>query len=323
MYAGNGIGSHGCVRINGSADPCVPSPCLSGGTCISTGVSSFVCNCPPGTRQPICISYLGNACASSPCQNGGTCTVTTRGNYQCSCPASHTGENCATAVRSCGGMLRAASGILKYPQDGTYPRNTKCAWVIYTAATKVLNVTFTKFNLEQARECRYDFLQIHDGRTTAAHMIGRFCGNQLPKGGNFVTTTNMVYLWFNADNSTEGEGFELHWDSTDPICGGNITATSHGTIASPGSPGRYPTNRDCIWRISAPPGKRIEFHFFTMQLEEHTTCQYDYLAVSLLLECTCGASQSTFVYFSIRFTTDQTPIRRLSTSSATHHIRHR
>lgn len=44
--------------------------------------------------------------------------------------------------------------------------------------------------------------------------------------------------------------------------------------------GKYPPNRDCIWKISAPPSKRIQLHFFTMQLESHETCQYDYLAVS-------------------------------------------
>lgn len=63
-------------------------------------------------------------------------------------------------------------------------------------------------------------------------------------------------------------------------CGGDITTDSHGTIASPGSPGRYPPNRDCIWKLSAPPNKQIQLHFYTMQLESHETCQYDYLAVS-------------------------------------------
>lgn len=64
------------------------------------------------------------------------------------------------------------------------------------------------------------------------------------------------------------------------VCGGEISVETYGTIASPGSPGNYPPNRDCIWQLSAPPGKRIQLHFFTMQLESHETCQFDYLAVS-------------------------------------------
>lgn len=63
------------------------------------------------------------------------------------------------------------------------------------------------------------------------------------------------------------------------VCGGVFEITSYGTISSPGSPGNYPPNRDCMWVLMAPPGKRIEFHFFTMQLESHDTCEYDYLSV--------------------------------------------
>lgn len=64
------------------------------------------------------------------------------------------------------------------------------------------------------------------------------------------------------------------------VCGGEISIQSHGIIASPGSPGNYPPNRDCVWKLSAPPSNRIQLHFFTLQLEAHETCQYDYLAVS-------------------------------------------
>jgi cubilin len=47
-------------------------------------------------------------------------------------------------------------------------------------------------------------------------MIGRFCGDTLPKGGNIITTHNQLYLWFRSDNSTAHEGFELSWESIDP-----------------------------------------------------------------------------------------------------------
>lgn len=63
------------------------------------------------------------------------------------------------------------------------------------------------------------------------------------------------------------------------VCGFEKTVTEHGTITSPGSPGTYPPNRDCIWKLIAPSNKRIQLHFFTLQLEAHETCQFDYLAV--------------------------------------------
>lgn len=77
-------------------------------------------------------------------------------------------------------------------------------------------VTFTKFNLERSHECRFDWLQIHDGRSSASYVIGRFCGTDLPKGGNIISTQNMLYFWFRSDNSTSNVGFELNWTSIPP-----------------------------------------------------------------------------------------------------------
>lgn len=67
------------------------------------------------------------------------------------------------------------------------------------------------------------------------------------------------------------------WDSIDPVCGATLNITSHGTVASPGSPGHYPANSECEWILKAPPGKRIKFSFYTLQIESHANCSYDYL----------------------------------------------
>lgn len=58
-----------------------------------------------------------------------------------------------------------------------------------------------------------------------------------------------------------------------------MNITSHGTISSPGSPGKYPPNRDCEWILIAPPGKRIQFLFFTLMIEVHETCAFDYVEI--------------------------------------------
>lgn len=62
-------------------------------------------------------------------------------------------------------------------------------------------------------------------------------------------------------------------------CGGELNVTTHGKISSPGSPGLYPMNRDCEWFITAPPGKRIQFLFYTLMIEAHETCDYDYVEI--------------------------------------------
>ncbi|XP_055601686.1 cubilin homolog [Uranotaenia lowii] len=278
-YQGSGFGPSGCLRT--PVNPCLFNPCRNGGTCTAVG-NNYTCTCPQGTALPNCMKLI-NSCVPNPCMNGGTCTpVLDR--FVCSCPSGYTGQRCQGAARACGGILDSHSGILKHPIDnGTYNHNARCAWLIKTNHTKVLNITFSQFNVENAvstGECKFDWLQIHDGRTSAAHVIGRFCGNTLPRGGNIISTHNVIYLWFRSDNSTAHDGFELRWDSIDPVCGGEIAIKSHGVLTSPGSPGSYPPNRDCKWFLTAPPGKRIQFHFFTMKIEAHNSCEYDFLQIN-------------------------------------------
>jgi cubilin len=260
--------------------------------------TSFQCDCPPDTNPPHCSTII-DPCLSNPCMNGGTCTKIVFGrNYRCVCAPNFIGRNCQRAAQVCGGVLKSESGILKYPTEDSlsYQHNARCAWLLRTNTSKVLNITFTKFNIEDSSECRFDWLQIHDGRSSASHLIGRFCGTVFPKGGNIISTQNALYFWFRSDNTTSHGGFEFSWESIDPICGGVFETTSHGSISSPGAPGKYPPNRDCEWIIRAPPGKRIQFLFFTMQIEAHTTCQYDYLEIyggdtkDLLLEKFCNTT---------------------------------
>ena len=63
-----------------------------------------------------------------------------------------------------------------------------------------VNVTFLEFHLEDHNDHCHDWLQIHDGRDSTAHLIGRFCGANNPP--NFVSTTNKVYMWFDSDGMT-------------------------------------------------------------------------------------------------------------------------
>lgn len=158
-HTGDGYGPFGCIASNSTILACMANPCLNGGTCTSTGTFTFRCECPPGTVQPRCSRAI-NSCSPNPCQNGGTCIQLGHNQYRCACPSNRNGRNCQLEVRACGGVLNTFNGTLKFPSTNNYPDNSRCAWLIKTDDDKVLNVTFTKFNLEFSRECRFDWLQV-------------------------------------------------------------------------------------------------------------------------------------------------------------------
>lgn len=158
-YSGNGIGRFGCIQTNATMGACSGNPCQNGGTCENVGAFGYRCECPVGTVPPRCARSI-NICSPNPCQNGGVCVQLNRSLYRCLCPTGRTGRNCQIEVSSCGGVLNSFNGTLKYPLTGTYQHNSRCAWLIKTDEDKVLNVTFLKFQLEQSRECRYDWLQV-------------------------------------------------------------------------------------------------------------------------------------------------------------------
>ncbi|XP_045623432.1 cubilin [Procambarus clarkii] len=288
-YQGQGFGFHGCTLISSPSGGsevqpvtnwCAVSQCMNGGTCVQSP-STYTCICTPGYTGRNCEVDF-DECSSSPCLHGGTCTQGIN-SYTCSCPSSHTGDRCQTENERCGGLISGTGGVIAYPgaQGVFYNHNISCAWRLIVPRGKVINITFNNFHLEGGRGgCRFDWLQIHDGRDSQERMIGRFCGTRLPgTNGTIVSTHNYLYLWFRSDHSRAGYGFNFTWNATDPVCGADIRGQEHGSINSPGYPGRYPTNRDCYWTIQVRPGNRIEFHFATLQIEQHSNCSYDFLEV--------------------------------------------
>ncbi|CAF2104402.1 unnamed protein product [Rotaria magnacalcarata] len=81
-------------------DPCRSSPCINGGTCMSTGNYPYwQCICPilyTGSRCEI--TSLG--CSSNPCRTG-TCVNLPNGAYRCLCPSIMTDTNCDIPILPC------------------------------------------------------------------------------------------------------------------------------------------------------------------------------------------------------------------------------
>nr|XP_023646366.1 cubilin [Paramormyrops kingsleyae] len=272
-YIGNGYGPTGCTQ---TSDVCqTNNPCVHG-QCVST-LTGYICMCQDGWSGTNCDQNV-NECASSPCRNGGTCTDGVNG-YTCTCTAQWTGPNCETAQQVCGGYLTGPAGTFSYPNTpghDEYDHMVSCAWVIRVDADKIIRITFPHFHLEDSSGCAFDFLQIHDGESAGAHMLGRYCGSSAP--AELFSSHNSLYFWFRSDHSISAGGFTVAWQSQTPVCGESLTAP-YGSINSPGYPGNYPPNRDCYWTVSVNPGLLITFAFGTLNLEHHPDCNFDFLEI--------------------------------------------
>ncbi|XP_066579431.1 cubilin [Amia ocellicauda] len=272
-YVGNGYGPSGCTVVS---DICQShNPCVNG-QCIST-TTGYFCNCDAGWAGVNCTENI-NECASNPCQNGGTCTDGING-YTCTCTNQWTGPQCQTAQQVCGGYLTAPAGTFSYPNTpggDQYDHQVSCAWVVQTSSDKILRITFPHFHLEDSTNCNFDFLQVHDGDSASAFMIGKYCGSNAP--AELFSSHNSLYFWFRSDHSINADGFTVAWESREPECGGELTGT-YGSINSPGYPGNYPPSRDCYWMVNVNPGLLITFVFGTLSIEEHENCNFDYLEI--------------------------------------------
>ncbi|POI35723.1 hypothetical protein CIB84_000525 [Bambusicola thoracicus] len=132
---------------------------------------------------------------------------------------------------------------------------------------------------------RYDFIEIRDGDSEAADLLGKHCGNIAPP--TIISSGSSLYIKFTSDYARQGAGFSLRYEiykTGSEDCSRNFTA-SNGTIESPGFPDKYPHNLDCIFTIIAKPKTEILLHFVLFDLEHDPLqagegdCKYDWLDI--------------------------------------------
>ncbi|KAG2466898.1 TLL1 protein, partial [Polypterus senegalus] len=255
--------------------------------------------------------------------------VNTLGSYKCVCdPGYELAPDKKSCEAACGGLLTKLNGTITTPGwPKEYPPNKNCVWQVVAPTQYRIsmqfeffelegNESFTEFEIEQHQECAYDHLEVFDGGSDKAAILGRLCGSKIPDP--VVSTGNKMYLRFISDASVQRKGFQAT-HSTE--CGGRLKAeTKQKDLYSHAQFGdnNYPGQMDCEWMITAEKGYGIELTFQTFEVEEEADCGYDYIELFNGYDSTaqrfgrfCGSGPPEEIYSSgdtllLHFHTDDT-----------------
>ncbi|XP_059144951.1 neuropilin-2-like isoform X2 [Physella acuta] len=115
-----------------------------------------------------------------------------------------------------------------------------------------MTLSFSSFEVENEILCRYDVVEVYDGKMADQKRIGRLCGDVTPP--KIAATSNIMSVYFSSDNNREKKGYNGTFQAFD--CNTTLTATS-GVITSPGYPQGYFNNLYCWLTIVGEPGTFI------------------------------------------------------------------
>uniref|UniRef100_A0A671NLK5 CUB domain-containing protein n=1 Tax=Sinocyclocheilus anshuiensis TaxID=1608454 RepID=A0A671NLK5_9TELE len=107
--------------------------------------------------------------------------------------------------KACGGFIELNDGdplgyITSPNYPSNYPQNIDCVWIITVPNGETVQLDFEgDFYIEAHTGCMYDYIEVCDGPTSDATLMGRLCGNTRPSTQHSSGTT--MYIRFRTDGS--------------------------------------------------------------------------------------------------------------------------
>lgn len=156
---------------------------------------------------------------------------------------------------------------------------SECVWTFMAPAGESITINFIeRFDLSRAANCGREYVELRNGGTERAQILGSFCGNTLPPP--ITTTTNVLRVKFFTEVNDPKNGFKANVSIS--TCGGLFQAAS-GVIRSPGYgvPGAFPANAICDYRIKTRLQSVITLQMIEVDLP--TNCELDHLEIYSVL----------------------------------------
>uniref|UniRef100_A0A8B9UD24 Cubilin n=1 Tax=Anas zonorhyncha TaxID=75864 RepID=A0A8B9UD24_9AVES len=181
------------------------------------------------------------------------------------------------ASKVCSHNYSTETGVLTSPNyPNNYPVRTECIYTITVGINRQIVLRFTNFTLEGNIRCTEDYVEIRDGGYETSPLLGKYCGTDLPPV--IISHGNKLWIKFVSDIFGTRQGFSAEWDGTSAGCGGTLM-TASGILMSPNYPMPYYRNSECYWLLRGNRGTPFEIQFEQFHLENHSKCNFDYLAI--------------------------------------------
>ncbi|WP_411026436.1 CUB domain-containing protein, partial [Salmonella sp. s54395] len=183
----------------------------------------------------------------------------------------------------------SGSSVTSPGYPSAYGNGVSCSTLVVAADGQVVDLSFTAFDVEQQSTCNFDKLTVYDGDTAASAVLAVLCGSDIPS--NVYSSGTNMFLVFTTDSSVTAAGYdgtvvfidesEIPTAAPPPTSGcGSILTDQTGNLTTPGYPSSYTGNLDCTTQVhSDDPLKTVTLTFNDFNVEDHSTCLYDYVGV--------------------------------------------
>lgn len=164
--------------------------------------------------------------------------------------------------------------------SNNYCNNQDCKWLIQPPQATSVTLNFTAFALEDAASdgTIYDAVEVYDGTTTSATLLGRFTGSNLPPA--ITSSGGSMLVRFISDLEENKQGFSAYYTSTqNSYCTGTTTTLTapSGTFNDGSGSNNYANNTNCSWLIQPTNASSITLSFsaFNTELNYDGVIVYD------------------------------------------------
>lgn len=181
----------------------------------------------------------------------------------------------STGSSYCSGVTTLNTSDYGTITDGSgannYCNNSNCSWLIQPPQATSVTFNFTQFELESAStdgNSVYDVVEIFDGTSASAPLLGRFTGSNIP--ASITSSGGSMFVHFYSDVASNYQGWSGYYTSTqNGYCNasaGTLT-TQSGTFSDGSGIDKYSNNTNCSWLIQPASASSITLSFSAFDTE--------------------------------------------------------